>query len=282
MNTFEIAIPQEIAFRDPPPGVSIVRSENNYIEFHVTGRNWPVYIVSAVSSVGLGMLSNYLYDTIKHTTLQEPKTIRIENEEVRFKRGEIQRVLHHTIAIEHASTDTYWIEQFRKRMERFGVAKPDGRIPVSIKLRITSGCFHREHSPEAYQLIDNYIAEADLSELDYQIEEHESGPEILIYLAATAAGLSFVTAVIGLVTAIIKARSEGIKRGDSPSDPLELIVRGYSKDGEYFEEKILRIPPNQVVTPKRIRDALTKRSRRPRKKEQKKKMTRTTRRASSK
>ena len=157
-------------------------------------------------------------------------------------------------------------------MKRFGAStKSDGRIPVSIKVRISSGCFHREHSPEAYRLIDDYVAGADLSDIHYEIEEHESGPEILVYLAVTAAGLGFAKSVIELVTTIIKARSEGIKRGDRPSDPLELIVRGYSKDGEYFEEQILRIPAHQVVTAKQIEDALIKQTRKPQKKKRKKK-----------
>lgn len=139
-------------------------------------------------------------------------------------------------------------------MKDFGPA-PDGLVPVSVKVRVTSGCFHREHSPHAYVLIHDYLATADLSDIHCQFEEHESGPEILVYVAA---GLAFTKSVIDLVTAIIKARSEGIKKGDNPSDPLELIVRGHSKDkdGEYFEETILRIPHDKAVTPKLIADAL--------------------------
>jgi hypothetical protein len=100
MNTIEIAIPDEIAFPDLPQGISITRSANNYFEFAATGRNWPIYIVSGVTSIGLGVLSNYLYDTIKHGTEHEPKTIRIQNEDVRFEHGEIQRVLRQQITIE--------------------------------------------------------------------------------------------------------------------------------------------------------------------------------------
>ena len=138
-------------------------------------------------------------------------------------------------------------------MQDFGRAKTDGLAPVSIKVGVTSGCFHREHSPHAYQLIDDYLADADLSDLQFRFEEHESGPELLVYLAVTAAALGVVKSVVELVTAIIKARSEGIKKGDRPSDPLELIVRGHSKDGEYFEETVLRIPPDHVVTRSRLR-----------------------------
>lgn len=143
-------------------------------------------------------------------------------------------------------------------MQRFGSVKADGLVPVSIKVRISSGCFHREHSPQAYRLIDDYLAKSDLSDVHCQFEEHESGPEILVYLAVTAAGLGFAKSVVELITAIIKARSEGIKQADRPSDPLELIVRGHTKDGAYFEEMVLRIPPEHTVNTKEIEDALVK------------------------
>jgi hypothetical protein len=167
--------------------------------------------------------------------------------------------------------DTVWQSEFRKRMQDFGGAKTDGLVPVSIKVRVTSGCFHREHSPHAYRLIDGYLADTHLSDVQCRFEEHESGPELLVYLALTAAGLGVVKSVVELVTAIIKARSEGIKKGDRPSDPLELIVRGHSKDEEYFEETVLRIPPEHVVTPKQIEDALAKRKPHTQKKRRKKK-----------
>ena len=59
-----------------------------------------------------------------------------------------------------------------------------GEVPLSIKLRVVSGCFHREHSPHAYQLIDSHL-NASPAELEFQ--EHESGPELLVYMAAVLA-----------------------------------------------------------------------------------------------
>jgi hypothetical protein len=166
--------------------------------------------------------------------------------------------------------DTSWQAEFRKRMEDFDRGNPGGLVPVSIKVRATSGCFHREHSPHAYRLIDDYLADAELSEVSCRIEEHESGPEILVYLAVTAAGLGVVKSLVELVTAIIKARSDGNKMGDSRSEPLELIVRGHSKAGEYFEETVLRIPAKQVITAKQIEDALAKSGPAAKKKKQRK------------
>ena len=159
-------------------------------------------------------------------------------------------------------------------MEQFGGPTPDNLAPVSIKVRITSGCFHREHSPQAYKLIDDYVSGTDMAKLRAEIEEHESGPEILVFLAVATAGLTFAKSVVDLITVIIKARSEGIKKGDRPSEPLELIVRGHTKDGEYFEEKILRIPNDQTVTTKAIEAALaqsSKAAKKPKKKSTKKK-----------
>jgi len=148
-------------------------------------------------------------------------------------------------------------------MEEFGPASMEGRAPVSIKVRVTSGCFHREHSPRAYEMIDNHLSTADVQDARFKFEEHESGPEILVYLAVTTAGLTFAKSVVELITAIIKARSEGINKGDSPSYPLELIVRGHSKDGEYYEETVLRIPPGDKFTRAQIEDALAKKKPKP-------------------
>lgn len=144
--------------------------------------------------------------------------------------------------------DADWQAEFHRRMKRFGETKPPGLAPVSIKIRTRSGCFHREHSPEAFRLIGNYLRQAPKPEVAYEIVEHESGPEILVYLAVTTAGLTLAKSIVDLVTAIIKARSEGVKKGDTPSAPLELIVRGYSKNDEYFEETILRVPTDRAVT----------------------------------
>jgi hypothetical protein len=156
-------------------------------------------------------------------------------------------------------------------MDDFGPVRHDGLAPVSIKVRVTSGCFHREHSPRAYRLIDEYLAGTDLSDVHCRLEEHESGPELLVYLAVTTAGLTFAKSVIELIAVIIKARSEGIRQGDGPSDPLELIVRGHSKDGEYFEETVLRIPPDHPITPRQIEDVLAKKKSETAKKKRKKK-----------
>ena len=87
----------------------------------------------------------------------------------------------------------------------------DGEVPVSIKVRVTSGCFHREHSPHAYDIIDRHLASLEGQESDFAFEEHESGPELLVYLAVAAAGITLAKSTIDLVIAIIKARVDGIR-----------------------------------------------------------------------
>jgi hypothetical protein len=69
----------------------------------------------------------------------------------------------------------------------------------------------------------------------------------LLYLAVTTAGLSLAKSIVDLITAIIKARSEGIKKGDDPSEPLELIVRRVHDAQEFREETVLRIGHKDAV-----------------------------------
>jgi hypothetical protein len=55
--------------------------------------------------------------------------------------------------------------------------------------------------------------------------EHESGPELLVFVSLTTAGISLAKSAIDLVVAILKARSDGVRKGDRPTDAVEVIVR---------------------------------------------------------
>lgn len=145
-----------------------------------------------------------------------------------------------------------WEKTFRERMRVFGARRPQrpGEVALSIKIRVASGCFHREHSPHAYAEIDSRLARG--VSLDIEFVEHESGPELLVYLAGATAGIALAKSVIDLITAILKARSEGVKKGDKPDAPLELIVRRIDDGREFQEEIILRAGHNQPVDPKAI------------------------------
>lgn len=149
-----------------------------------------------------------------------------------------------------------WEDEFHRRIERFDTSSPtkvDG-IPASIKIRPSGGCFHREHSPIAYRIIDEYLHSHPNN--DFVFEEHESGPELLVYLTFVTAGMSLTANIINLVTAIIKARMEGIKRGDQRDAPLELIVRGFDENGKLREERVLTIDSWQNVSEGIIEAAL--------------------------
>jgi hypothetical protein len=160
--------------------------------------------------------------------------------------------------------DREWQETFRNRMRGFEArrAPQPGEAAVSIKVRVASGCFHREHSPRAYELIDRRLTKLPGSDGSFAFEEHESGPEILVYLAVTTAGLSLAKSIVDLITAIIKARPEGIKKGDHPSEPLELIVRRVHDAQEFREETVLRIGHKDTVdeakVEQQLKDALRK------------------------
>ena len=95
------------------------------------------------------------------------------------------------------------------------------------------------------------------SQGEFTFEEHESGPELLVYVAVVTAGISLVKSVIDLIVSILKARSEGVKRG-SPGAPLELIVRRTQKNGEVKEETILRIGHHETINREMVEKHLKK------------------------
>jgi hypothetical protein len=148
-----------------------------------------------------------------------------------------------------------WPREFSQRLRRFSEPQTGSGIAVSVKVRVVSGCFHREHSPHAYRLIDAALREPGLEPASVQCHEHESGPEILVWIPLATAGIALSAAVINLIVSILKARSDGIKAGDRPRDPLELIIRT-SHAGEVVEEKVLRFNPDDAVHAAAIRTAL--------------------------
>jgi hypothetical protein len=149
--------------------------------------------------------------------------------------------------------DEHWLQGFRRTVGDFqGRQKGNGYV-ISVKVRVESGCFHREHSPEAYKIIDKRLSRP-LEHVEFI--EHESGPELLLYLAVTAGALSLAKSVIELVTEIFKARASGIKKGDHPRDPLVLIVRRVDEKNEYREDVLLRIDPSNEVASDLIEEKL--------------------------
>jgi hypothetical protein len=97
-----------------------------------------------------------------------------------------------------------------------------------------------------------------MSNRDYVFVEHESGPEVIVVLAVTTAGLALAKSVVDLVTTIIKARKDGAKKGDRQHEPLELIVRRVDKDDNLQEKIVLRIERQDSVSRKVVNDRLVK------------------------
>lgn len=153
---------------------------------------------------------------------------------------------------------TSWNETFRRRMQAFELHRPPAadEISVSVKIRVVGGCFHREHSPHAYELIDEHLAKHTDADAEFSFKEHESGPEILVYLGLATAGLGFATGVINLIVAILNARSAGVRKGDQPSEPVEVIIRRVEKDGECREEKVMRFGHRDPIDRKQIEQKL--------------------------
>ncbi len=147
-----------------------------------------------------------------------------------------------------------WKRVFRNRMRQFEAGRliSADHEAISIKIRVLSGCYHREHSPHAFKIIDHHLFSIPPEDLTFSFLEHESGPEILVYLAVTTAGITLAKSVIDLIKTIIKARSEGIKKGDVARDPIELIIRRSCKGGEIDEEIVLRFAHHDAIDPNAI------------------------------
>ncbi len=149
-----------------------------------------------------------------------------------------------------------WENELSERLETFRQEKHlgDDVLILSIKIRVTGGCFHREHSPNAYKLIDNLK----YSKPENKIIEHENGPEIIAYIALATASISFLQSTISLVTEILKARRDGISKGDSPKENLKVVVRGFDKKGRLKEEEIIEVNSINPIDQKSIEKILNK------------------------
>jgi hypothetical protein len=132
-----------------------------------------------------------------------------------------------------------WINEFERRIDDFedSVAGEPDQFPISIKVRVDCGCYDRGCCPAAHEIIDRELDTLRRSgQNQFRYIKHESGPEILVYFGA-AMGLA--ASVIGLVTVIIQARSEGRKKGDRHDDPVTLVVRRIETVDKLLEERVM-------------------------------------------
>ncbi len=125
---------------------------------------------------------------------------------------------------------------------------------IKIKVKSVNGCYHREHSPEAYKIIDNYIAQH--QDRNIIFEEHESGPEIIALLNFGKAGLELARSVIDLITTVINARIKGRERGDDRRGELLLVIKNTHITADLTYETVMEIYNNDVVTSEQVQAAI--------------------------
>lgn len=153
--------------------------------------------------------------------------------------------------------DIEWEREFRQRTGDFVIARPPSEQEVPVSIKIGADCFHAEHSPEAYRIIDEYLTGLDRP-YEFSFVPHENGPELLVNVALGTAGLILAKSVIDLVTTIINARVQGIRRGDDRTAPLRLKLRRTRVDGSVKKETVLEIDSRLGASREEIDSALSR------------------------
>jgi hypothetical protein len=141
---------------------------------------------------------------------------------------------------------------------------------ISIKLSPPSGCCCSGCLPETWLIINQFISPSGPVEHEgdalikkdgnvFVLEQHESGPEILVFLALATASATLAKSVIDLITTIIKGLSAEHKK----QPPRIKIIKRRLIKGQFEEEKIIEIeiPVSKNIEKKleeRIKQALNK------------------------
>jgi hypothetical protein len=159
----------------------------------------------------------------------------------------------------------YWQKEIKQRLERFNHGDRNQVLAVSIKVRVKSNCFCYGHSGQSQSMIDRHRGREGPGHWEY--EEHESGPEWLLYLALTAAGLGIaekslgiVKSVIDLVAIAVKTHREERTKRDQRPEPLSIVVRGFGPEGAFFEKPVIEIdcedPPGDEAIKESLADVI--------------------------
>jgi hypothetical protein len=125
---------------------------------------------------------------------------------------------------------------------------PDYEKYISIKLSPPSGCCCSDCWPETWQIVNQTIYpcgpvkhEGDaVIKKDgdvFVLEQHESGPEILVFLALATASATLAKSVVDLITTIIKGLA-GEHRKQPPH--IKIVKRRLIK-GIIEEENLIEI-----------------------------------------
>lgn len=126
--------------------------------------------------------------------------------------------------------------------------------PITVKIRAEHGCFCYRHSKETNKLVNDIIRNNRTHEFEYH--EHESGPEIIAWLALGTAGLTVTKSLIDLITAIINSCKEGRKKGDDHTGKLMLIIRDTHRTENSTEEIVLEIYDNDLIDSAKVKKAI--------------------------
>ena len=129
------------------------------------------------------------------------------------------------------------------------------KTQITIKIRTEKGCFCPSHSPEAHSVIEEW-QRSNMGVNDIIIHEHESGPEIIAWLALGTAGLTVTKSVIDLITSIINACKRGKEKGNNLHGKLLLIVRDTYRTETSTEEIVWEIYDKDIVTNEKVRKAI--------------------------
>jgi len=151
-----------------------------------------------------------------------------------------------------------WKHEFRSHMTDLKNYVQKGDYPLSIKIQIASGCCERRCSPNAWNIIDNYILKNGSQINNAQLIEHESGPEILLGLAIKTAYITLAKSILDLINTIIKAIYEGSKKGDKAKGPIDIVIRRVINDGEYKEEITYSIKQDEYIEQDKFDNILKK------------------------
>ena len=156
----------------------------------------------------------------------------------------------------------YWQQEISRRLERLNHGRSGQGLAVSVKVRVKSNCFCYGHSGHFHRMMDRHWEREGPSRWEY--EEHESGPEWLLYLALTAAGLGvaekslgIVKSVIDLVILAVKTHREERRKRDERPEPLSIVVRGFGPEGAFFEKPVIEIDCEDPPGDKAIKESLT-------------------------
>lgn len=126
---------------------------------------------------------------------------------------------------------------------------PDYVKYVSIKLSPPSGCCCSDCWPETWRIVNQAIhpygpilhdGDVLINQDDntFVLEQHESGPEILVFLALLTASTTLAKSVIDLIITIIKSLSN--ERRKQPSR-IKIVKRYIIKGGMEEEDNLLEI-----------------------------------------